>query len=198
MISYVLWFLFPIMMVTLFAEWWRWALVSSRTEIRKHGQSISSDRYALLSNMSAVIWVLKLLYSEAPVDNYGLILTKGWQKTDLDLSSERVDRAWLCCRGPATTVNYRPDLSSERVDRTWLRCRGPAATVNYRPDLSSETVDRAWQRWREPSATVNYRPVLSSERALQNNKRLKEKEKLVAGPRSAPDTKTDWPTDCRS
>jgi hypothetical protein len=27
---------------------------------------------------------------------------------------------------------------------------------------------------------------------------VKEKEKLVAGPRWAPDTKTDWPTDCRS
>jgi hypothetical protein len=27
---------------------------------------------------------------------------------------------------------------------------------------------------------------------------LKEIEKLVAGPRWAPDTKTDWPTDCRS
>jgi hypothetical protein len=28
--------------------------------------------------------------------------------------------------------------------------------------------------------------------------KLKEKEKLVAGPRWAPDTKTDWPTDCQS
>jgi hypothetical protein len=52
--------------------------------------------------------------------------------------------------------------------------------------------------------TVNYRPVLSSERALQNNNTqmyegtFKEKEKLVKGPRWAPDTKTDWPTDCRS
>jgi hypothetical protein len=27
---------------------------------------------------------------------------------------------------------------------------------------------------------------------------FKEKEKLVTGPRWAPDTKTDWPTDCRS
>jgi hypothetical protein len=59
--------------------------------------------------------------------------------------------------------------------------------------------------WRGPAATVNYRPVLSSERALQNNKpatvykeNVKEKEKLVAGPRWVPDTKTDWPTDCRS
>jgi hypothetical protein len=48
---------------------------------------------------------------------------------------------------------------------------------------------------------VNYRPVLSSERALQNYKKtqlseenFKENVKLVAGPRWAPDTKTDWPT----
>jgi hypothetical protein len=27
---------------------------------------------------------------------------------------------------------------------------------------------------------------------------FKEKEKLVKGPRWAPDTETDWPTDCRS
>jgi hypothetical protein len=27
---------------------------------------------------------------------------------------------------------------------------------------------------------------------------FKEKEKLVKGPKWAPDTKTDWPTDCRS
>jgi hypothetical protein len=39
---------------------------------------------------------------------------------------------------------------------------------------------------------------------VYNNKRqlseenLKEKEKLVAGPKWAPDTKTDWPTACQS
>jgi hypothetical protein len=27
---------------------------------------------------------------------------------------------------------------------------------------------------------------------------VKDTEKLVAGPRWVPDTKTDWPTDCRS
>jgi hypothetical protein len=59
-------------------------------------------------------------------------------------------------------------------------------------------------RWLGPAATVNYRPVLSSERALQNpkpasvKKNFKEKEKLVAGPRWVLDTKTDWPSDCRS
>jgi hypothetical protein len=31
-----------------------------------------------------------------------------------------------------------------------------------------------------------------------SKKYFKEKEKLVAGPRWVPDTKTDWSTDCRS
>jgi hypothetical protein len=53
--------------------------------------------------------------------------------------------------------------------------------------------------------TVNDRPVLSSERAPFTNKHTtvlklskKEGEKLVMGPRWVPDTKTNWPTDCRS
>jgi hypothetical protein len=50
------------------------------------------------------------------------------------------------------------------------------------------------------NCTVNYRAVLSSERALKIINSLpskgnsKEKEKLVEGPRWAP----DWSTDCRS
>jgi hypothetical protein len=65
-----------------------------------------------------------------------------------------------------------------------------------RPDLSSERADLSGTALVRPAATVNYRPVLSSERTLQNNKpqlskkNLKENEKLVAGPRWAPDTKT--------
>jgi hypothetical protein len=52
--------------------------------------------------------------------------------------------------------------------------------------------------------TVNYRPVLPSEMALQNNNpqlsegNFKDKTKLVAGSRRAPDTRTGWPTDRRS
>jgi hypothetical protein len=44
----------------------------------------------------------------------------------------------------------------------------------------------------------------SSEKALKitnpqlSKRNFKEKEKLVTGPRWAPDTKTDWPTDRRS
>jgi hypothetical protein len=54
------------------------------------------------------------------------------------------------------------------------------------------------------NSTVNYRPVLSSERAIQkrntqmSNGNFRKKIKLVKGPRWAPDTKTDWPSDCRS
>jgi hypothetical protein len=31
-----------------------------------------------------------------------------------------------------------------------------------------------------------------------SKRNVMEKEKLVTGPRWAPDTRTDWPTDCRS
>jgi hypothetical protein len=58
---------------------------------------------------------------------------------------------------------------------------------------------------KSPAATINYRPILSSERAQHIEKTAnvkiisKEmKEKLVAGPRWRPDTRTDWPTDRRS
>jgi hypothetical protein len=50
--------------------------------------------------------------------------------------------------------------------------------------------------------TEKYRPGFSSEgaprqqtRNCQQQKSKKEWEKLVAGPRWVPDTKTDWPTD---
>jgi hypothetical protein len=86
-----------------------------------------------------------------------------------------------------------------------LQVRGVSRIGTLKYGLESrETQTRVRLRWRGPAATVNYRPVLSSERALQSNKpatskeNFKEKEKLVAGPRWVPDTKTDWPTDCRS
>jgi hypothetical protein len=46
-------------------------------------------------------------------------------------------------------------------------------------------------------------PDFSSERASHSNKprggrETENGEKLVAGPGQVPDTKTDWPTDCRS
>jgi hypothetical protein len=73
-----------------------------------------------------------------------------------------------------------------------------------RLDLSSERADPSGTELAKPVATVNYRPVFSSEGALQNTNpqlckdNLTVKEKLVASPRWAFDTKTDWPTDCRS
>jgi hypothetical protein len=45
---------------------------------------------------------------------------------------------WLWTDTNKRMTKDRPDLSSERVERAWLRWREPAATVNYRPVLSSE------------------------------------------------------------
>jgi hypothetical protein len=50
-------------------------------------------------------------------------------------------------------------------------------------------------------ALINSEDVLSMDsqsQAKPSNENLKEKEKLVSGPRWVPDTKMDWPTDCRS
>jgi hypothetical protein len=68
-----------------------------------------------------------------------------------------------------------------------------------KPDPSSEKADPSGMHWRGPAATVNYRPVLLSERALQNNKpQLSTRKSQRERKNWAPDTKMDWPTDCRS
>jgi hypothetical protein len=76
-------------------------------------------------------------------------------------------------------------------------------TIKYGLE-SRGTQKREGLRWRGPAETVNYRSILSTERALQkrnsqlSKENFKEKKKLVTGLRWGPDTKTDWPTDCRS
>jgi hypothetical protein len=48
----------------------------------------------------------------------------------------------------------------------------------------------------DPSSRQRGRYNITNSNCLKEN--LKEIEKMVAGPRWAPDTKTDWPTNCRS
>jgi hypothetical protein len=48
----------------------------------------------------------------------------------------------------------------------------------------------------DPSSRQRGRYKITNTQMSEEN--LKEKEKLVKGPRWAPDTKADWPTDCRS
>jgi hypothetical protein len=62
-------------------------------------------------------------------------------------------------------------------------CAGENQQQQYITDQSS--------RQRGPHKIAN--PQLSKE-----NTSIKENEKLVAGHKWVPDTKTDWPTDCRS
>jgi hypothetical protein len=52
------------------------------------------------------------------------------------------------------------------------------------------------QQITDPSSRQRERYKITNRNCLKEN--LKEKEKLVAGPKWVPDTKTDWPTDCRS
>jgi hypothetical protein len=48
----------------------------------------------------------------------------------------------------------------------------------------------------DPTSCQRGRYNKTNSNCLKEN--LKETEKLVAGPRWVPDTKTDWPTNCRS
>jgi hypothetical protein len=56
--------------------------------------------------------------------------------------------------------------------------------------------DQQLQLITDPSSRQRGRYNITNSNCLQEN--LKKIEKLVAGPRWAPDTKTDWPTNCRS
>jgi hypothetical protein len=47
----------------------------------------------------------------------------------------------------------------------------------------------------DPSFRQRRHDKITNSNCLKEN--LKEKEKLVAGPRWVPNTKTDWPTDCQ-
>jgi hypothetical protein len=71
----------------------------------------------------------------------------------------------------------------------------PSITVPISPFLNN-----CWnlphERRSDPSSLTRGRYKIPNRNCLKE--KLKEKEKLVAGPRWAPDTKTDWPTDCRS
>jgi hypothetical protein len=73
----------------------------------------------------------------------------------------------------------RPYFSSDKAD--------PSGTALARTSNNNKLQARPLVR--ESDKITN--PQLSKEN-------LKEKEKLVAGLRWAPDTKTDWPTDCQS
>jgi hypothetical protein len=48
----------------------------------------------------------------------------------------------------------------------------------------------------DPSSPQRGRYKITKPQLSKGN--FKEKEKLIKGPRWAPDTKTDWPSDCRS
>jgi hypothetical protein len=57
----------------------------------------------------------------------------------------------------------------------------------------------AWQKLKSIDPTSRQRGCLTSTNLKLSKKYSKrEREKLVAGPRWVPDTRTDGPTDCRS
>jgi hypothetical protein len=97
----------------------------------------------------------------------------------------------LCWRYPAKTEQYRPDFSSER---------GPH--INKPKTVKKKLIkERMGKIGRgcgfdfDQSSLQRGRYKMTNRKLSKEN--LKEKEKLVVGPRWAPDTKTDCPTDCQ-
>jgi hypothetical protein len=78
-------------------------------------------------------------------------------------------------------------------------------TINYAHESRGSQIKKRL-RWRYPAKTEKYRPNFSSERAphinkpetVKKKKSKREWEKLLASSRWVLDTKTVWPTDCRS
>jgi hypothetical protein len=133
-----------------------------------------------------------------------------WEQTAQDAESVTVPNRWFCL---AHTLIHAQNREPSAQGYNWatlflggykdgdlaLQVGGSHLAVSS-TGLWPKTDCLARPR---SNCTVNYRSVLLSERVLQNNKpatvlKNKEKEISVTSPRWAPDTKTDWPTDCRS
>jgi hypothetical protein len=68
--------------------------------------------------------------------------------------------------------------------------------AGLRPERDCAGEDRQQEQITEPSSRQRGRYKITNPQLSKVN--LKEQEKLVAGLRWVPDTKTDWPTDYRS
>jgi hypothetical protein len=71
-----------------------------------------------------------------------------------------------------------------------------SAGIRPKNDSSGKGPEPNVQQITDPPSRQRGRHKIINPQLSEGN--LKEKEKLVVGPRWAPDTKTDWPTDCRS
>jgi hypothetical protein len=87
---------------------------------------------------------------------------------------------------------FRGDINTG----TWPSKLFECETVKYGLE-SRRTRIRERLRWRGTAAIANDRVALSSERAPHIDKAATNKD-LVLGPTWGFDTKTDWPTACRS
>jgi hypothetical protein len=120
---------------------------------------------------------------------------------------------WNIDRGSQMGAWHQDGLSDWLSVVMWLRLREGATKLQIRNCLKE--ISRRKLNWSQvpdgrltPRRTLRLivgRNVTSTSRGRykitnpQLSKRnFKEKEKLVTGPRWARDTKTDWPTDCRS
>jgi hypothetical protein len=71
-----------------------------------------------------------------------------------------------------------------------------SAGLRTKSDCSGKAKKELYKFIIDPSYRQRGRYKVTNPQLSKEN--FKEKEKLVTGPRWAPDTGTDWPTDCRS
>jgi hypothetical protein len=70
-----------------------------------------------------------------------------------------------------------------------------SAGLQPKSDCSGEAQKQFYSKLSDPSSRQRGHYKINTQLSEGN---FEEKEKLVTGHRWAPDTKTDWPTDCRS
>jgi hypothetical protein len=68
--------------------------------------------------------------------------------------------------------------------------------VGLRPDKDCAGEAKQEQKITDPPSRQRGRHKITNTQLSKEN--FKEKETLVAGPRLVLDTRTDWPTDCRT
>jgi hypothetical protein len=68
--------------------------------------------------------------------------------------------------------------------------------AELRPERDCAGEDQQQEQITDQSSRQRGRYKITNPQLSKAN--LKEKDKLVVDPRWVPDTKTDWPTDCRS
>jgi hypothetical protein len=117
---------------------------------------------------------------------------------DKDMGQPLLSNGFTIKHVSATTIGYTKEercflcgLCRDVISRKsyWTESENAGSSGTALARTSSDSKLQTRPLVREAATKITKRNYLKEN--------LKDKEKLVAGPSWAPDTKTDWPTDCR-